>query len=354
MVHPQTRQLTLVLVTALVLSACGKNNDPKVSELSSTPIANTSAPAATPEVSATTSTPSVKAFSVEEVPLTNAALPPFPLFSYPDKVPDNVKGKERKIDFDEAYVVAGSTLHKVEGRISLRNFSHSAAGMSALAVRRNYQQAVEDLGGVKVDQVKPTDPQLVGREGGKVEKVLEKLRLPDAGPRFEDRDIASYDAYLIRTAQGNTWVSLMNDSLNAWLMVVQEKPLKQTVKALTADSIATALNTDGHLALYLSFDTNKTTLQADSATVLSEVVKLMEADPKLRLRIEGHTDNVGGDASNQTLSAGRADSVKAALVARKIDAARLEAKGFGATRPFADNGSEEGRVKNRRVELVKL
>jgi outer membrane protein OmpA-like peptidoglycan-associated protein len=74
----------------------------------------------------------------------------------------------------------------------------------------------------------------------------------------------------------------------------------------------------------------------------------------LRLRIEGHTDDVGSGAHNETLSAMRADSVKAALVANKISASRLEAKGFGATKPIADNTDEPGRLKNRRVEMVKL
>jgi len=80
----------------------------------------------------------------------------------------------------------------------------------------------------------------------------------------------------------------------------------------------------------------------------------MQSDPTLRLRIEGHTDKVGNAEHNQTVSAGRAGSVRAALVARKIDPARMETVGFGATRPVADNSAEAERLKNRRVELVKL
>jgi len=354
MFSPQKRPIVFVAAAALMLSACSKNSEPEAAAASSAPAVSTPAAAVTVPVSDTVSTQSMQIFSVEKIPLTSVPLPPFPLLSYPEKVPENVRRNERVIDFDEAYVVAGSTLHKVEGKIWLRRFSHSSADMSAAGIRRNYQQALEALGGVKIDGVKPTDPELVAREGGDVEKVLAKLRLPDAGARFQDRDIATYDSYLIRTAQRNAWVTVMNDSLNTWVMVVEEKALQQSVKVLTAESMATALDTDGHLALYLSFDTNKTTLQADSESVLAEVVKLMKSDSNLRLRIEGHTDNVGNDAHNQTLSSGRADSVKAALVAKEIDGARLEAKGFGATRPVADNGNEEGRVKNRRVELVKL
>lgn len=284
-----------------------------------------------------------------------APLPPFPLLSFPDALPENGRNQQ-EFRFEEVYVIAGSDLRKVEGRMSTRFFSNAEAGLSASAVRRNYQQALEALGAVKVNQVKPTDAQLVSKEGGDVEKVLEKMRLIDSGPRFDDRGIATYDAYLIRSAQGNTWVTVTTDTggLSTFVMALQEKPLRQSVTALTAEHFATALKTDGHLALYLSFDTDQTTLKSDSSPVIAEVVKLMQNDPALRLRIEGHTDNVGSDTHNQALAAGRASSVKSALVVLKIDATRLETKGFGAAHPLAENTSEAGRIKNRRVELVKL
>lgn len=282
-------------------------------------------------------------------------LPPFPLLSFPDALPENGRN-EQDVAFEEVYVIAGAGLRKVAGRMSTRAFSNAEAGLSASAVRRNYQQALEALGAVRVNQVKPTDAELVSKEGGDVEKVLEKMRLMDAGPRFDDRGIATYDVYLIRSPLGNTWVTVTMDEggLSTFLMTLQEKPLSQSVSALTAERFATALNTDGHLALYLSFDTDQTTLRADSSAVIAEVVKLLQSDPALRLRIEGHTDNAGSPAHNHTLSAGRASSVKTALVGRKIDGMRLETKGFGATHPLADNTSDAGRIKNRRVELVKL
>jgi OmpA family len=76
--------------------------------------------------------------------------------------------------------------------------------------------------------------------------------------------------------------------------------------------------------------------------------------PELRLRIDGHTDDVGQPAANQALSEKRAAAVKAWLVARGVDAKRLEAKGFGQTKPAAANDTPEGRQNNRRVELVKM
>ncbi len=82
---------------------------------------------------------------------------------------------------------------------------------------------------------------------------------------------------------------------------------------------------------------------------------MLKDHPELRLLIEGHTDNVGSEASNLALSEKRAAAVKQSLVANfGIDASRLESKGFGASKPAAPNDTPEGRQTNRRVEIVKL
>jgi len=81
---------------------------------------------------------------------------------------------------------------------------------------------------------------------------------------------------------------------------------------------------------------------------------MLAAHAELALTIEGHTDNTGSAAANQTLSEQRAAAVKQYLVAHYgVDAARLDAKGFGASKPVASNDTPEGRQQNRRVELVK-
>jgi outer membrane protein OmpA-like peptidoglycan-associated protein len=86
---------------------------------------------------------------------------------------------------------------------------------------------------------------------------------------------------------------------------------------------------------------------------VAEVVKLLQASPALRLAVEGHTDNAGTPAHNQQLSEARAQAVVAALAAQGIATSRLQAAGFGQTKPLADNATETGRAQNRRVELVK-
>ena len=86
---------------------------------------------------------------------------------------------------------------------------------------------------------------------------------------------------------------------------------------------------------------------------MAEIVKLLQASPTLRLAVEGHTDNAGLPAHNQTLSEARACEVVRSITAQNIAADRLQAAGFGQIRPLASNATEEGRAKNRRVEFVK-
>jgi outer membrane protein OmpA-like peptidoglycan-associated protein len=108
-----------------------------------------------------------------------------------------------------------------------------------------------------------------------------------------------------------------------------------------------------HVALYgVLFDFNKSTLQPSSDAALEPAANLMVADKALKLEVQGHTDNVGNDAYNQTLSEARAKAVVTWLTRHGVAADRLTAKGYGKTKPVADNGSDEGRAKNRRVEIA--
>jgi OOP family OmpA-OmpF porin len=101
------------------------------------------------------------------------------------------------------------------------------------------------------------------------------------------------------------------------------------------------------------FDTNSAVIKAESKPVLEEVLTLLKDEHTWNLTIEGHTDSVGSDEHNQTLSQQRADSVKAYLVKAGVDEARLKTAGFGESKPVADNDTEMGRAQNRRVELVR-
>jgi outer membrane protein OmpA-like peptidoglycan-associated protein len=107
------------------------------------------------------------------------------------------------------------------------------------------------------------------------------------------------------------------------------------------------------VALYINFDTGKSDIKPESKGIIDQIAALLQAHPELKVSIEGHTDNVGTPQNNKTLSLQRAKSVMNAVVQKGIAAARLTAVGWGQEKPIADNRSEEGRAKNRRVEIVK-
>jgi outer membrane protein OmpA-like peptidoglycan-associated protein len=100
------------------------------------------------------------------------------------------------------------------------------------------------------------------------------------------------------------------------------------------------------------FDTNKATIKAVSFPLLNEVGQALADNPKISVRIEGHTDSQGNDNFNLKLSQRRAESVKAYLVKRGITQDRMDPKGYGESVPIADNRTSDGRAQNRRVEFV--
>jgi len=102
----------------------------------------------------------------------------------------------------------------------------------------------------------------------------------------------------------------------------------------------------------LNFDTNKADIKAEGARILDDVVSIMQANPSLKLEVQGHTDNKGSAAYNKKLSQKRADSVMDYLAKKGIGKDRLSAIGYGFDKPAASNDTEEGRTENRRVELT--
>jgi len=99
------------------------------------------------------------------------------------------------------------------------------------------------------------------------------------------------------------------------------------------------------------FDTGKATLKPNSNKALNDLVSVLKLKSTMEIEIQGHTDNVGKDEDNLKLSQERADAVKKYLVSKGITDKRIVAKGYGPTRPVADNGTDAGKAKNRRTSL---
>ena len=127
-----------------------------------------------------------------------------------------------------------------------------------------------------------------------------------------------------------------------YLNIIDEKPFKKSLTFGPAQMKA-ALDQDGRVSLHgILFDSAKATLKKESLKQLSDLLALLQANPSLRLEIQGHTDDKGSDQYNLELSQARAQTVREFLLLFNIDASRLQAKGYGETKPIASNTSEEG------------
>jgi len=165
-------------------------------------------------------------------------------------------------------------------------------------------------------------------------------------------DRERYTCMQIDKSGGRIYISLelFNDGRTINLTIVEQKAMEQEI---TANDMWQALQKDGFMSLYINFDTNKATIKPESAGIIDQIVELMKSQSSLKLSIEGHTDSQGTPESNKTLSLNRAKAVIKAVSEGGISASRMSAVGWGQEKPVADNRTEEGRAKNRRVEIVK-
>jgi outer membrane protein OmpA-like peptidoglycan-associated protein len=135
---------------------------------------------------------------------------------------------------------------------------------------------------------------------------------------------------------------------------VDEKPFKKSLTFGPAE-MKTALDKDGRIILYdILFDYDKASLQQSSNKQLQHILTLMIENPGLKVEVQGHTDDQGGDEYNLDLSQRRAETVVAYLKLFGVAEDRLAAKGYGESKPGDSNETEDGRAKNRRVELVSI
>jgi len=157
-----------------------------------------------------------------------------------------------------------------------------------------------------------------------------------------------------RKSGGTSWVSLQTTSYTYTMRIIDEKGFEGVV-SFGAEELKLALDSDGRVAIYgINFDINKADLQLGAEKIISEMVKLMKLYPDLKIEIQGHTDNTGSAAHNLKLSNERAETVKKFMLLYGIESSRIVSKGYGMTKPIETNDTEEGRAKNRRVELVKM
>ncbi len=256
--------------------------------------------------------------------------------------------------FDEFELVVGpikggkpSKTQHLEGKISSADY-RNPADRSVLEIYRNYQQALMRAGFQILFACNNQEC------GGDTPPSTRPHFYSVGNPAWSNR----YLAAKLSRPEGDVYVSLLVHAQGrsggaSDLDVIEVKPME--VKELVdAAALAGDITRTGHVAVYgIYFDTGKADVKPESDPALSEIAKLLEQDPKLKLHVVGHTDNVGTLASNMDLSKRRADAVLKVLTTKyHIAAARLDAQGVGPLAPVASNKEEDGRAKNRRVELV--
>jgi OOP family OmpA-OmpF porin len=254
--------------------------------------------------------------------------------------PDSSVYEYSVTDFDSIELVTGIDRKKedivtttLEGRVTKYDSVHKP-GTSPLEMLRNYENALKKAGFVTMLAGKGDFP---GSPVGHND-TIGTFRLDVNGKP---------SVYVHMTGHP--------DPAAPWskVTIVELKGMEQKLEA-NADAWFEEISKSGRVAVYgVNFDTGKATIRADSARVLEEILKLAQAHADLKLTVEGHTDNVGNAAANRKLSEERAGAVKAWLVAKGVKADRLATAGLGDTKPVADNKTEDGRAKNRRVELVR-
>lgn len=179
-----------------------------------------------------------------------------------------------------------------------------------------------------------------GRDGGEVYVTLYAFVLKDVSTGFGELKTRH------KLEKGQTIVRVD---------ILETKPMEARMTVIQAEEITKTISTAGHIAIYgIHFDTDKADIKPDSAESLAEMAKAIKAEGGQYL-IVGHTDNQGDLKHNQTLSQKRAAAVTAALTSQHgISAHNLIAVGVGMAAPVAPNTDEQGRAKNRRVEIVKM
>ncbi len=255
---------------------------------------------------------------------------------------------------------------KIEGLVSRYTYL-APAGRSPAELFRNYQLEFQRLGltplyqkgagekgwfGPTLNQAADEDHigQILAYNENQERLLVAKSK--DANPTYYFLFVTSYkDGVIPPALQG----SVAKESALAELIVIAPQAMEKNMTLLNAADMSKALADSGKVALYgINFDTDKDTLRPDSEPTLKEIGKLMADDPGLKIHVVGHTDNQGKPDYNLDLSRRRAATVARELTSKYgIAANRMDSFGCGEYAPAASNDSEEGRARNRRVELVK-
>ncbi|MBB5209087.1 OmpA family protein [Chiayiivirga flava] len=258
----------------------------------------------------------------------------------------------------------------LEGKTSLHYYS-LPAGRSTLEVLRNYESSLEARGFSIVFTCATSDGSCYANRnsgtapydfGNAFDASPELPRLNGDFIRNYFGNNARYLLAKLARPQGAVYAGIALSEHGrgnyAFVRVVETAEAMDTdmIRFVGAEEMRSTLADAGRISLYgVFFDTDRDVVKPDSARTIAEIARLLQADPALRVAVVGHTDAQGSAEHNLDLSERRARAVVRALTAQHgIAAGRLQARGAGMAEPVASNDDEQGRARNRRVELVRL
>lgn len=325
-----------LLLVPLALVACKADPQPGMTQPAA---AGPAAPSATEgaEVPATTT------FDIARLPVSEATLGEFPYLGLPQGYAARgtpVTAKLEKVPF-----WTGDRIEWAQGRVYSTAIEAGAGAFSSVELAANIESLVAQAGGQRIfSGTLPAEPAKVIADSPAAVKFVDGIG---------DIWNAPAQTYVIRRADSVIWIGLCANDSSAGLIVVETAAPMVTAALLPASELQQQLQARGKVDIQVNFATGKAEILPGSQPQIAQVLVLLQNDPALKLQVNGHTDNTGDEAQNQLLSKARAQSVVAALTASGIDPARLQADGFGQSRPVDDNATEQGRARNRRVELVR-
>lgn len=270
---------------------------------------------------------------------------------------DSALGPARIVDRDKDKPV----VRTVEGRLANRVY-WTSTGASALEVHRNYQHALQAAGfetmfACETMQCEQRKVQRLVQDFPREAKWIEFSPMVTSIFNSANQPAFHYISARKQTGAGYTYVQVAlagDNRVEQFIQIVE--PAQAALGKVTVDAkaIGAGLQRDGKIALYgVNFDTNKAVLREDSAPQLQSMADALKAQPAMKVLIVGHTDNQGDIEANLALSQKRAQAVAEALSGKYgIAASRLSARGVSSFAPVSSNATEEGRARNRRVELV--
>ncbi|WP_378184997.1 OmpA family protein [Aquimarina sp. W85] len=340
------------LISLLLISFFSCKNDKNTSQNESNEVLEekTSTSSQNEQIDKKSDNP-VAAFSWDNVPESTTDIGAYPYITPPKGMVVNKNtSSTESYDFHKLEMFDGKSFFDIEGRVDKMGIMmDTTKEWNQYYFDKSIKEYLNTIGAQLIFEGTIPD-ELINQKG---ETVNDRYAYFN---NFYVGDVVNHPIrmYVLKTPTKKIGIQIYSDVANAQIGIAESQEFEQTIEKITADKIFNEINSKGFATLHINFDTGKSRIKEDSYEMIEEITKMLNANPTLKISVEGHTDTVGDEDANMKLSKNRAKSVVMALVDEGIEESRLKSEGFGQSRPVGDNTTQEGRAANRRVELRKI